>query len=170
MEKNTQNESDILSAFEEAEQPVKLMTEDIKLNALKSSEVFLKIKPLKPGNLLIKGLKWEFLNLESFYHFDFKGKILKDGKTFEKNLKNQLTVLPNDTKMEINFKNYDENIMFGECKQQEISFVNKGTSKISQIIIATSHSQIFGFQTKVIDLNLEVGEEYNVNFLFIFFI
>lgn len=129
-----------------------------------SNKCFLKIVPKIPGKLKFIGVQWTLFKMKTQIFFDFKGKKLKDGKNYDKNLKNIFEIFPKSSNLKINIENFEDTIYFGEIRQLHLSMLNDGANKIKKLILATSHPNFFGFSCKKFeDLELDPGETKHLN-------
>lgn len=123
------------------------------------NQCFLKIVPKIPGKLKILGIQWTLFKMSSRYLFDFKGKKLKDGVSYDKNLKNVFEIFPRTSNLLISIEDFEETIYFGEIKTLNFRIKNSGAQKIKKLFLSTSHPHFFGFSCKKLeDCELDGGE------------
>ena len=119
----------------------------------------LKIVPKISGKLKIIGVQWHLMKMNSRFIFDFRGKKMKDGVNYEKNLKNVFDILPKSSDLNIFLENFEDTIYFGEIKTLQIKLKNSGPQQIKKVLLSTSHPHFFGFSCKKIeDFELDSGE------------
>lgn len=133
-------------------------------------EFSLKIIPKATGKLKIIGLEWNIFSLNTQNNFSFIGRKLKDGKSYEKNLKNIFEVLPKCSNLLITFINYEEEIYFQEIRSLNLDLQNSGSQIIEKIFLTTSHPSFFGFAFKELDCcPLEPNNLQKVTDYYLFF-
>jgi len=139
---------------------LELSMEKMQIQQLSNRNIcFLKLVPKIPGKLKIMGLQWHLMKMNSRFIFDFKGKKLKDGLNYDKNLKNVFEILPKTSHLEVFVENFEETIYFGEIKTLQFRLKNSGAQKTKKLMLSTSHPHFFGFSCKKIEeLELDSGE------------
>ena len=81
---------------------LELSMEKMQIQHLSNRNIcFLKLVPKIPGKLKIMGLQWHLMKMNSRFIFDFKGKKLKDGLNYDKNLKNVFEILTKTSHLEV---------------------------------------------------------------------
>lgn len=153
-------EKNISMKKEESSEYLDIFMEKIEIPQLtQGKKCLLKIIPKIPGKLKVIGVQWNLFKMKTQIFFDFKGKKMKDGIKYDKNLKNIFEIFPNSSNLKINVDNFEENIYFGEIKKLNLTMKNDGAQKIKKLFLATSHPNFFGFSCKKFeDFEFNPGE------------
>ena len=101
--------------------------------------ISLKIKPKRPGFLIIRGIKWVVLNIPTKYEF-------MDGNSYF----NKFKILPETGLLDLKFLNFDGILYHSEIRKLSLCLTNEGTKPIDRVTIRFLEKHYFAREEIVI--------------------
>lgn len=123
---------------------IKEEKKSLEIGAERKLLVSMKLVPGCAGFLTVKGLQWKLFKIPVVFEYDFKGKLMSDGKTRFNNFSNRIQIVESTGKLAVRAVDFDDKICFGEIKTLTFELLNEGTSSLSGIRLMFSEPYIYG--------------------------